>query len=60
MAEKLRRAIGDTKIGEIEITASFGVGEFQTNDTPNSLLSRVDEKLYKAKNRGRTAWLGEA
>ncbi len=35
------------------ITASFGVTEYRLNETSDSLLKRVDELVYLAKNDGR-------
>ena len=54
VAEKLRLAIaghGFDKVGEL--TASFGVAAFEPQDDLNSLLKRVDDALYLAKERGR-------
>ncbi|HKJ70329.1 MAG TPA: PAS domain S-box protein [Gammaproteobacteria bacterium] len=55
LAERLRAAVeahpfpGD---GE-DLTASFGVAEFQADDTPGQLVRRVDAALYRAKRQGR-------
>lgn len=38
---------------KIALTASFGVGELLEDESLNSLISRTDEALYKAKNNGR-------
>lgn len=35
------------------VTASFGISELKHDDTYNSLFSKADEELYKAKNMGR-------
>jgi len=35
------------------ITASFGVTEYRLNETSDSVLKRVDELVYQAKNDGR-------
>ncbi|MBT4890894.1 MAG: diguanylate cyclase [Rhodospirillales bacterium] len=53
-AEKLRAVVeaGDFSI-ERQVTASFGVSEFGTSDTPDLLLSRADKALYMAKDHGR-------
>jgi diguanylate cyclase (GGDEF)-like protein len=54
VAEKLRRTIEETDIKTIEsLTASFGVTNCNIEDTTESLLNRVDEALYKAKQLGR-------
>jgi diguanylate cyclase len=36
-----------------QVTASFGVTEYQPGDTADSLIRRVDAALYKAKSSGR-------
>jgi len=55
MAEKLRELIRSHDYGlDHQITASFGVTEFdQTDDDDSSLLRRVDANLYEAKETGR-------
>lgn len=60
MAESLRRAIEkmsilDRKSGRRidHITASFGVGEHQGQETGDALVERTDKLLYKAKELGR-------
>lgn len=53
-AEKLRLAIARHRFGKAgEVTASFGVTAFVQQDDSNSLLKRVDDALYLAKERGR-------
>lgn len=37
----------------IRTTVSIGVSHYQTNDTIDSLITRADNALYKAKNAGR-------
>lgn len=43
------------KTGEVfsKITASFGVAEMKTGDTPESIMARADKALYLAKDSGR-------
>jgi diguanylate cyclase len=43
------------KTGEVfsKITASFGVAEMKTGDTPESIMVRADKALYLAKESGR-------
>ena len=54
MAEKLRSAIeGYHFSGVPKVTVSFGVSEFRAGDTLESLCSRVDSALYRAKEEGR-------
>jgi diguanylate cyclase (GGDEF)-like protein len=53
-AEKMRRAIGGhcfDKVGNL--TASFGIAAFEPQDDLHSLLKRVDDALYRAKDKGR-------
>lgn len=59
-AETLRRAIEKLSIKDrrsgkqiANITASFGVTEFQPGDTVESLVDRTDALLYEAKQLGR-------
>lgn len=56
-ANKLRQLIRETEIktssGDFRVTASFGVAEFEENDTPDDVLARADKALYRAKGKGR-------
>lgn len=54
IAERLRKAV-NIKIEPITkpISISFGVTQYVEEDTTDSVLSRVDKALYKAKTRGR-------
>ncbi len=56
--ERVRLALKNnpcvTRLGKIEVTASFGVGSFLPGDTDMSrTLSEADGRLYEAKRRGR-------
>lgn len=54
VAEKLRKAIANhifDKAGTV--TASYGVVELTAKESSKSLTQRVDEALYRAKERGR-------
>lgn len=54
VAEKLRRAIADHCFDQVgSVTASFGVAELAPPENSKSLTQRVDEALYRAKDRGR-------
>lgn len=53
VAEKLRALIESRVQGSERVTASFGVTEFRDGDTIDSICSRVDKAMYKAKNKGR-------
>ncbi|ABD87761.1 GGDEF domain-containing protein [Rhodopseudomonas palustris] len=53
-AEKLRTTIAYTVFDDVgNLTCSFGVAECVLGDTPESLLARVDNALYRAKMNGR-------
>lgn len=53
-AEKLRLAIAGHCFDKIDrLTASFGIAVFEPQDDLNSLLKRVDDALYRAKELGR-------
>ncbi|MBR9909610.1 MAG: diguanylate cyclase [Gammaproteobacteria bacterium] len=52
--EKVRALIAaDREAGIEPVTCSFGVAEFQDNETPATLLRRADSALYDAKKHGR-------
>jgi len=56
VAEKLREFIAQIKIescGIEKITASIGVALWQKDEPVESILSRADEAMYKAKESGR-------
>ncbi|MFI9651258.1 diguanylate cyclase [Guyparkeria halopsychrophila] len=54
MAERLRRRIEVEPFpGVGALTISLGITNFQSGDTPNTLLKRVDTALYEAKRAGR-------
>lgn len=55
--EETRKGIGEivvnTDQGNIRVTCSVGMADFQAEDTPASLLERADEGLYMSKQNGR-------
>ncbi len=53
LAERLRLAIEECTVGEMRITASFGVAALLADDTSDSLLAAADAVLYRAKEKGR-------
>ena len=53
-AEKLRIAIEHARFDSIGmVTCSFGVAEYVQGDTADTLISRADDALYRAKLNGR-------
>lgn len=54
-AEKIRLGLERKKWDQIngKVTASFGVSQFQPDDTPESFIERADMGLYQAKATGR-------
>ncbi len=55
-AELIRHRLAEIKhacLGQKSITASFGVTELQTGDTPVTMLRRADRALLQAKDQGR-------
>jgi diguanylate cyclase (GGDEF)-like protein len=54
LAEKLRLKIADNHFKKVnELTVSFGVVAFDQNDDVLTLVKRVDDALYQAKENGR-------
>ena len=54
VAEKLSRTIAEYNFANgLSITSSFGVTEFQPEDSINTLVNRVDKALYQAKDNGK-------
>jgi diguanylate cyclase (GGDEF)-like protein/putative nucleotidyltransferase with HDIG domain/PAS domain S-box-containing protein len=54
VAERVRAAIESMRIGELSVTASFGVAALTGGDTaPQVIMERADEALYAAKRSGR-------
>lgn len=55
-AEELRQEVAELPLdalGGKSISASFGVTEVQSGDTPETMLRRADRALYQAKSSGR-------
>ncbi len=55
MIERLRQTFSTTEHCDCEqtVTASFGLIQFQSQDTLSEMLRRVDKALYQAKSNGR-------
>ena len=55
LAEKTRNLVANTPLGAAghKITASFGLSQITAEDSIDSILKRVDDLLYQAKNNGR-------
>jgi len=57
LAERIRCALADSpvplKSGEITVTASFGVAQFECGEDADDWQIRADQALYRAKEHGR-------
>jgi diguanylate cyclase (GGDEF)-like protein len=54
VAEQLRSLVADSDaFSNFKFTISIGVAELTQSDTIESLLSRTDKALYKAKDAGK-------
>jgi diguanylate cyclase (GGDEF)-like protein/PAS domain S-box-containing protein len=54
LAERLRRAVGDEPVADAgHVTISLGVTRMGAGDDADSLLKRLDNALYRAKELGR-------
>lgn len=54
LADKFRKIIAEYKfLPNVTVTCSFGVTQLHANDDESSLLKRVDNALYSAKEHGR-------
>ena len=58
LAEKLRVNFTGISIGSINITASFGVAEWQAGDDEKIIIGNADHALYLAKDQGRNRVIG--
>jgi diguanylate cyclase (GGDEF)-like protein len=63
LAQELRSALADAPLmldgSPINVTASFGVAQWQQDDSIDQLLRRSDRALYRAKNWGRNCVVSE-
>lgn len=54
LAERLRQAIASCSLERVgSITASFGVAQYRSQESPAEWLNRADDALYTAKQGGR-------
>ncbi|MDQ7038401.1 MAG: sensor domain-containing diguanylate cyclase [Aquificota bacterium] len=54
LAERLRRVVERADFGKVgRVTVSFGVAGLKEADTVESIISRVDKAVYRAKRKGR-------
>ena len=66
VAERLRQSVADSPFNvsvagkELTVTISIGVATSETGDTPEVLLKRADQALYRAKRDGRNRVIADA
>jgi diguanylate cyclase (GGDEF)-like protein len=54
LAERVRKSIENYKFDKVgKVTASFGIAQLKKGETEDSLITRADKALYKAKENGR-------
>ena len=53
VADRLRLAIAEHKIGDLNVTASIGIGCNDGHDAASEIIAAADAQLYLAKDRGR-------
>jgi len=53
MAEKIREKISQTKLDNLDVTCSFGIAQYEKNDTDEIIFKKADDALYVAKESGR-------
>jgi len=54
LAERLRKEVAESEFDQIgSVTCSFGVTEFGSDDDIDSFIKKVDDALYKSKEKGR-------
>ena len=53
MAEKIREKISQTKLDNLDVTCSFGIAQYEKNDTDEIIFKKADDALYTAKESGR-------
>mgnify|MGYP001035147981 CR=1 FL=1 len=59
IAERLREQIASMELPEIgQVTCSFGVAQYRSGESGDSLINRADAALYQAKDEGRNRVVG--
>ena len=53
VVERIKNALQSTTFPHRQITLSFGIATLKLNDTPQKILARADQNLYKAKHQGK-------
>jgi diguanylate cyclase (GGDEF)-like protein len=54
LAERIRKVLEDHRFATVDgVTVSLGVTQFKEGDTVDTVITRVDDALYKAKKNGR-------
>ncbi len=53
VSQRIREAVANIEIFEIQVTISVGVAEQKNGEDSESLINRADEALYQAKKKGK-------
>ncbi|MCW8878018.1 MAG: diguanylate cyclase [Kangiellaceae bacterium] len=53
LRQGIKQVVVEVESDNIQVAMSFGIAEFENNDTPKAVFNRADQALYRAKDKGR-------